>query len=118
MGNSDRPKYIGPPPLSDTDKKDIDLRTFTYCTVDGNTSTNSNLTSPYQVDVSIVVIDDMGSPVDPEDDLLGYVGWWVEKDSTYPDFKTITLALQYWYPGADWKSVDPEVIVLKTTVIK
>ena len=99
--------------LSDNEKRDIDLRTFTYCTVDINSSTNVNDTTPFQADVSMVVIDDMGSPVDPEDDLLGYVGWWVEDIS---GLKKITLALQYWYPGTDWRSVDPEVIVLETTV--
>ena len=108
--------------LSDDEKRDIDLRTFTYCTYESGESpydTDYNATStPFQMDVSMVVIDDMGSPIDPEDDFLGYIGWWVEDDPTYSDFKTITIALQYWYPGVDWKSVDPEVIVMKTTVIK
>ena len=90
--------------LTDDAKKNIDLRTFTYCTVDTDPTTNSNTTSPYQVDVSIVVIDDMGSPINPEDDLLGYIGWWVDDLSGITE---ITLALQYWYPGVDWKNVDP-----------
>ena len=110
--------------LTDDEKKDIDLRIFTFCTYDPTEdpqsladTDSSNLSNPdaAELDVSMVVIDDMGSPVNPEDDLLGYIGWWVEDTG---DLKEITIALQYWYPGADWKSVDPEVIVLETTVIK
>ncbi len=104
----------------------IDLRTFTFCTYDSaedppsTADTDSfGLSNPSTatLDVSIVVSDDMGSPDEPEDDLLGYIGWWVEKvDLGSESIKNVTIALQYWYPGADWKAVDPEVIVLKTTM--
>ena len=100
--------------FNDNQKRDIDLRTITYCPYAvGDTSTDSNVSDPYQIDVCMVVIDDMDSPTDPEDDLLGYVGWWVIDTG---GLKEITIALQYWYPGADWKNIDPEVIVLKITV--
>lgn len=106
--------------LLDANQKEIrDLRTYTYCTFE-----NGESGEPYtdydinnlEMDVCMVVIDDMGSPNDPEDDLLGYLGWWVEEEGTTSKILIITMALQYWYPGADWKSVDPEVIVLETTV--
>jgi hypothetical protein len=65
----------------------------------------------------------MGYPADPEDDLLGNIGWWVENvPDGEPDItsigKKITFVLQFWYPGQDWTRYDPEVIVLKTTVVK
>jgi len=99
-----------------SDNDDIDKRTFTYFTDDGDTDTDSNVNG--QIDASIAVIDDMGNPADPEDDLLGNIGWWVEDVDTAGDCKRITFVLQFWYPGQDWTRFDPEVIVLKTTVLK
>lgn len=96
-----------------------DWRTFTYYTSDNNTITDENYSNGI-VDASVVVIDDMGSPVDPEDDLIGNIGWWVEdvaiSGTVY--LKKVTFALQFWYPGQDWTEFDPEVIVLKTTLVK
>ena len=102
-----------------TDTDDIDGRTFTYLTDDGNTVTGTNGANG-QVDASIVVIDDMGSPEDREDDLIGNIGWWVEDVSISGTvyLKKITFALQFWYPGQDETEFDPEVIVLKTTLVK
>jgi len=100
--------------FSETD--DIDKRTFTYFTDDGDTDTDSNVNG--QIDASIAVIDDMGDPADPADDLLGNIGWWVEDVDTAGDCKRITFVLQFWYPGQDWTRFDPEVIVLKTTVVR
>ena len=103
--------------IIETDK--IDSRTFTYYTDDNDTETDHTDGSG-QVDASIVVIDDMGSPIDPEDDLIGNIGWWVEDVSISGTayLKKVTFALQFWYPGQDWTEVDPEVIVLKTTLVK
>lgn len=105
--------------LNPAEKKKTDIRTLTYCTVEaGESSPRDTDSAPNSVDVSMVVIDDMGSPEDPEDDLLGYIGWWVEDEGDGTnDIKKITLAFQYWYPGVDWKNVDPEVIVLEITII-
>lgn len=104
---------------SDEDKKD--KRTFTYYTWDTNPTDQTNSDpSNGKVDASIVVIDDMGSPEKPEDDLLGNVGWWVEdasSDGPGPKVKKITFVLQFWYPGQE-TSVDPEVIVLKSTAVE
>ncbi|MBW1802944.1 MAG: prepilin-type N-terminal cleavage/methylation domain-containing protein [Deltaproteobacteria bacterium] len=113
----------------------IDKRTYTYFTDDGNTTTDFTKyhkeTRGFEIDASLVVIDDMGSPTDSDyndctsiytDDLLGNIGWWVEDagiiSGVTPHIKKITFALQFWYPGQDWTSVDPEVIVLKTTFVK
>ncbi|MBN2125275.1 MAG: prepilin-type N-terminal cleavage/methylation domain-containing protein [Deltaproteobacteria bacterium] len=107
-------KVIG---FLDTDT--VDRKTFTYFTYNlGDTTTDFN-TSQGQVDASIVVIDDMGTPGDPEDDLIGNIGWWVEDAVHYSGttiFKNVTFALQFWYPGQDWTRFDPEVIVLKGTI--
>ena len=95
---------------------EIDKRTFTYFTDDGNTTTDSNVNG--QIDASIAVIDDMGSPDSPEDDLLGNIGWWVEDVDPAGYCKKITFVLQFWYPGQDLTKFDPEVIVLKTTFVE
>ena len=105
-----------------TDTDDIDGRTFTYFTNDGNTITNTDGANG-KVDLSIVVIDDMGSPEDREDDLIGNIGWWVEnvpagEPNSTAKCKKVTFALQFWYPGQDWTEFDPEVIVIKTTLVK
>lgn len=103
--------------FEDTDT--LDRKTFAYFTDDGNTVTDSN-PGGAELDASMAVIDDMGSPTDPEDDLLGNMGWWVE-DVALPDtvnLKKVTFAFQFWYPGQDRTKVDPEVIVLKTTLVK
>jgi prepilin-type N-terminal cleavage/methylation domain-containing protein len=106
--------------VTDTDK--IDGKTFTYLTDDNNTITNTDGANG-KVDASIVIIDDMGSPLDLQDDLIGNIGWWVtnvpegEPNSTAM-CKKITFALQFWYPGQDWTEFDPEVVVLKTTMVK
>ncbi len=104
---------------SDEDKKD--KRTFTYYTWD-TSPTDQTHSDPNngKVDTSIVVIGDMGSPEKPDDDLLGNIGWWVENASDMgpgPRVKKITFVLQFWYPGQE-KGVDPEVIVLKSTVVE
>lgn len=103
--------------IADTDN--IDGRTFTYFTNDGNTVTDTDGANG-KVDASIVVIDDMGSPEDRKDDLIGNIGWWVEDVSISGTvyLKKITFALQFWYPGQDWTAHDPEVIVLKSTLVK
>jgi type II secretory pathway pseudopilin PulG len=101
-----------------------DYRTFVYFTNDGNTVTDNNAAQG-KVDASIVVIDDMGAPPstvgnEARDDLIGNIGWWVEDIASagVTVAKKVTLALQFWYPGQEWTSVDPEVIVLKTTLVK
>ena len=105
--------------LSDDD--DTDRKTFTYFTYDTNpTDQTDSIPGSGQIDASVVIIDDMGSPVDPEDDLLGNIGWWVEDVSISGTvyLKKITFALQFWYPGQVETEFDPEVIVLKTTLVK
>jgi type II secretory pathway pseudopilin PulG len=104
-----------------SDDDSVDRKTFTYFTHDDN---------PYhppdydlverKIDASIAVIDDMGSPDNCENDLLGNMGWWVEDVavSGVTHLKKVTFAFQFWYPGQEWTSVDPEVIVLKTTLVK
>ncbi|GAF70555.1 unnamed protein product, partial [marine sediment metagenome] len=76
--NTFNPKYTA---LTSTQKKFRDLRTYTYCNYDSSEDpsydTDYNVGS-LQIDTCMVVIDDMGSPEEPEDDLLGYIGWWVE----------------------------------------
>lgn len=102
--------------LSDDDY--TDCKTFTYFTDDLDPSTTDEGSPDPKVDASIVVIDDMGSPEDPEDDLLGNIGWWVENvDPPNNNCKKITFVLQFWYPGQSFL-IDPEVIVLKTTLVK
>ncbi|MEW6668202.1 MAG: hypothetical protein AB1512_23570 [Thermodesulfobacteriota bacterium] len=111
------PTYYGDPILVESDT--LDKRTFVYYTNDSNTVTDSNAAQG-RVDASIVVIDDMGDPTKAEDDLIGNIGWWVEDIATagVTVAKKATLALQFWYPGQSWTTVDPEVIVLKTTLVK
>lgn len=96
-----------------------DKRTFIYFTNDGNMTTDYNA-SQGQADASILIIDDLGSPADPGDDLLGNIGWWVEdiavSGTVYA--KRVTMKLQFWYPGQDPTKYDPEVIELKTTLLK
>jgi len=106
--------------FSDTDQ--VDRRTFTYFTNDGNGTTDSTPGSG-QVDASLTVIDDMGDPTNAEDDLIGNIGWWVENvPSDEPDdtakCKKITFVLQFYYPGLEWTKHDPEVIVLKSIFIR
>ena len=106
--------------FSDTDQ--VDRRTFTYFTNDGNETTDSSPGSG-QVDASIAVIDDMGDPTNAEDDLIGNIGWWVEnvpsgEQDSKARCKKITFVLQFWYPGQDWREQDPEVIVLKSTFVR
>ncbi len=94
------------------DGDDVDKKRVTYF---ANYTTN---TGP--LDISIVVIDDMGSPIEPEDDLLGIIGWWVEDASISgpgAKAKKITFVLQFWHPGQSL-TIDPEVIVLKTTMVE
>ncbi|MFC1824406.1 hypothetical protein ACFL9T_16985 [Thermodesulfobacteriota bacterium] len=102
----------------------VDKRTFTYFLYDGNTETNftQNDQNNIKIDLAGTVIDDMGSPEDPMDDLLGMIGWWVEDAgviSGVTHLKKITFALQFWYPGQKpIKGDAPEVIILKTTFVK
>ena len=105
--------------LSDDDN--TDRKTFTYFTHDTNPiDKTDSIPGSGQIDASVVIIDDMGSPVDPGDDLIGNIGWWVEdvaiSGTVY--LKKVTFALQFWYPGQNWNEYDPEVIVLKTTLVK
>ena len=111
--------------FSDNDNRD--RKTFTYFIHDTNNEypPDSDCTPctsiKCQLDASLAVIDDMGSPYDCEDDLLGNIGWWIVDDgiiSGVTHLKKVTFALQFWYPGQEWMSVDPEVIVIKTTLMK
>lgn len=124
--------------FSDDDK--LDRKTFTYFIHDINPiyppdsdCTNCLPITKCQLDTSIVVIDDMGSPYDCEDDLLGNIGWWVEDVGVITGvthLKKITFALQFQYPGEhqypgddqapgeEWVSRVPEVIVIKTTLVR
>jgi len=103
--------------LSDDD--DTDRKTFTYFTNDSNDQADS-IPGSGQIDASVVIIDDMGNPVDPNDDLIGNIGWWVVDVSISGTvyLKKVTFVLQFWYPGQDWTEVEPEVIVLTTTLVK
>ena len=99
-----------------------DMKTFTYFVNDGNTVTDYDC-SPgnCKLDLAGTVIDDMGSPLDCEDDFRGIEGWWIEDAgviSGVTHLKKVTFAFQFWYPGQNWTRVDPEVIVLKTTLVK
>jgi len=92
------------------DGQDIDYKdkiNFAY-TLD---EINSQITN-----VSLIVIDDMGCPNDSLDDLLGYIGWWVERINN--NSIQITYTLQFWYPGQNWMEFNPEVIVIKTVMTK
>jgi hypothetical protein len=101
--------------LSDTDE--IDRKAYAYyANPDDDTETDYD-EGGGSLDASLVVIDDMESPNDPEDDLLGNIGWWVEDVVGVPDCKRITFALQFWYPGQE-RTEDPEVIVLKSTFVR
>ena len=99
----------------------VDIRTFTYFTYNnGDAVTNYN-TSAEQLDTAIVVIDDMVNPSEPEDDLIGYIGWWVENIDNAAfqnNARHVTFALQFWYPGQDMYDQAPEVILLKTLMVK
>ena len=95
---------------------DVDKRLYTYFADDNNDTTNASAGAG-KIDASVVVIDDMGSPEDPEDDLLGYIGWWVKNIDTPKKNKKVTFVLQFWYPGQN-KTIPPECIVIKTTLVQ
>ena len=103
------------------DDDNTDRKSYTYYTWDTNPTDETNSDPNYgKADASIVVIDDMGSPDKPDDDLLGNIGWWVEDASSEgpgPNVKKITFVLQFWYPGQKM-TADPEVIVLKSTIVE
>ena len=105
--------------LKDDDNRD--RKSYTYYTWDTH-PTHQTDSDPInaKADASIVVIDDMGSPDKPDDDLLGHIGWWVEDASSEgpgQKVKKITFVLQFWYPGQKM-TADPEVIVLKSTIVE
>lgn len=101
--------------LTQTD--DVDRKTFTYFTYDSGTDQTDSDAASGKVDTALAVIDDMATPSDSSDDLLGNIGWWVENVDDNGYCKKITFALQFWYPGMD-RTIDPEVIVLKTTLVR
>jgi hypothetical protein len=104
--------------FSDTDHKD--RRTFTYFTSDNQPGYPPHSNGEKgDVDVSLTVIDDMGSPYDCSDDLLGGIGWWIEDVavSGVTVCKKVTFVLAFRYPGQS-SGQYPEVISLKTTLVK
>jgi len=104
--------------FQDTDGRD--RKTFTYFTWDdGPGYPPHSDASNGLVDASLVVIDDMGSPYDCTDDLLGGIGWWIEDVAisgvTY--CKKVAFFLAFRYPGQS-QGISPEVICLRTTLVK
>jgi hypothetical protein len=104
-----------------SDDDQTDRKSFTYFSWDSNPIDQTDSAPDNgKVDASLVVLDDMGSPYDPQDDLIGNIGWWVEDASSEGpglEVKKITFVLQFWYPGQE-KSADPEVIILKSTFVR
>jgi prepilin-type N-terminal cleavage/methylation domain-containing protein len=104
--------------FEDTDQKD--RRTLTYFTYDTAPGYPPHADADHgQVNASLVVIDDMGSPYDCEDDLLGSIGWWIEDVavSGVTVCKKVAFFLAFRYPG-EGTGVNPELVCLKTTLVK